>query len=206
MVRAKLSRAVVLAKALEIADADGLPALTMRRLAGELDVEAMSLYNHVSHKRDLHQGLVDLVWGEVDPAADADDWRTGVSRMATSTYRALLAHPWFLSLPVTYGGVNRLHVIDAMLAHLRGGDISPDAAFHALHVIDGYVAGYAWQAISYLSADETEERARQTLSQVDTDALPHLMEHVQQHMDATEEEDGFAYGLDLLLEGLAARS
>ena len=81
MARAGLTRETVLDAAMALADRDGLDALSMRRLAGDLGVEAMSLYNHVSSKKDLHAGLIDLVWGEVDTALDEPDWRAGLHRL-----------------------------------------------------------------------------------------------------------------------------
>lgn len=203
MARAGLTRETVLTTALGLADAEGLEAVSMRRLAAELGVEAMSLYHHVASKRDLHAGLIDLVWSDVDVALDEPDWRAALHRLCGSAHRALLRHPWFFRLPLTEGGAARLAVIDATLAHLDRGDVAPDAAFHALHVIDGHVYGYTWQALEFAPSDAALPSAEQLRALVEP--YPHLARHAQQHLDAVPAGDGFVIGLDMLLDGLDRR-
>lgn len=202
MVRAGLTREGVLAAALRLADAEGLDAVTMRRLAGSLGVEAMSLYNHVPGKRDLHAGLADLVWSEVDLAISEPDWRAALHRLCGSAHRALLAHPWFFRLPLADGGPARLAVIDATLAHLESGGIPPATTFHALHVLDGHVYGYSWQALEFAPTDATPsfDEARALVA-----PYPHLAAHAHQHFADPPPGDGFTLGLDLLLDGLERR-
>lgn len=202
MARAGLTRDSVIAAAGALADSDGLAAVSMRRLAAELNVEAMSLYNHVANKEDLHRGLVDGVWAQVDLALDDQDWRSALHRLCGSAYRAMVAHPWFLSLPVTYGGQRRLAVIDATLTHVKRSGETADAAFHVLHVLDGFVAGYAWQEVGYADLVTTGEEGATLLEFIDADALPHLMEHARQHVEGAPPGDGFAIGLDMLLNSL----
>src|SRR3954465_14002727 len=96
--RARLSRERVLRAAVALADAGGLEALTMRRLGEELGVEAMSLYKHVANKDDLLDGMVDLVFAEIElPSGDAD-WRTAMRARAVSARTALMRHPWATTL------------------------------------------------------------------------------------------------------------
>ena len=202
MPRAGLSKEAVLDAAVALADADGLSAVSMRRLASELGVEAMSLYNHVANKQDLHRGLVDRVWAEVDLALDEPDWRAALHRLCGSAYRAIIAHPWFMSLPVTFGGMHRLEVINATLLHVKRAGAGKTTTFHALHTLDGFVAGFAWQAIGYADMDATKDRADEMLAALDPEALPHLIEHARQHFEGLAEDDGFVIGLDVLLDGL----
>lgn len=202
MRRGTLSRKAVIEAAVKLANDDGLSGVTMRRLAASLDVEAMSLYNHVANKQAVIEGIADHVWRQIDQADDATDWRTGVHRVALSSHQSMLAHPWFMSLPVVYGGPARLFVLNAMLSHLRRGGVPAEAAFHAQHAIDGYIFGYTWQAIGYLDTDAIEERGRAMLDAVDTTQLPYLMEHVAQHQEVTLMGGGFEFGLDLLLDSL----
>lgn len=201
MARAGLTRETVLDAAMALADRDGLDALSMRRLAGDLGVEAMSLYNHVSSKKDLHAGLIDLVWGEVDTALDEPDWRAGLHRLCGSAHRALLRHPWFFQLSLMDAGAARLAVIEATLTHLDRGGVSAGTAFHALHVLDGHVYGYSWQAIQFAPMDTPLDMLDETLAALG--AYPRLAEHARQHLDAHPGGDGFVMGLDLLLDGLA---
>src|SRR5207247_1420609 len=84
--RAPLSRERVLEAAVRLADEGGIESLTMRKLARALDVEAMSLYNHVANKDDLVDGIVDLVVSEIDLPATADDWETAIREYAISAH------------------------------------------------------------------------------------------------------------------------
>jgi AcrR family transcriptional regulator len=202
MARAGLTRDAVIDAALALADGDGLAAVSMRRVASDLGVEAMSLYNHIADKQDLHTGLADRVWSEVDLARDEPDWRRALHRLCGSTHAALLRHPWFFSLPLAEGGPTRLAVIEATLAHIAAGGIGADAAFHALHVLDGHVYGYTWQALEFApsaSAVPEPDALEQMLA-----PYPHLRAHAQQHFDGAPAGDGFVIGLDLILDGLAA--
>src|SRR3954453_10140535 len=92
--RARLSRERVLRAAVALADSGGLEALTMRRLGEDLGVEAMSLYKHVANKDDLLDGMVDLVFAEIELPAPGAEWRTAMRERAVSARAALLAHPW----------------------------------------------------------------------------------------------------------------
>lgn len=200
MARAGLSRDVVLAAACELADAEGIGAVSMRRLASELGVEAMSLYNHVASKGDLHAGLVDLVWSEVDLGLGQPDWRAGLHVLLGSAHQALLRHPWFFRLPLTDGGSARLAVIDATLAHLHRGGTAPETAFHALHVLDGHVYGYTWQELEFAPSN-TVALVPEVMRQI-VAPYPHLATHAQQHLEDPPAGDGFVIGLDMLLDGV----
>lgn len=200
-----MSRDLIVDAAIAIADDEGLAALSMRRLAAATNVEAMSLYNHIADKNDLHAAMVGRIWQGVDLARDEPEWRLALHRLCGSAHRALSAHPWFfaLSLPAN-GGVSRLDVIEATLAHLRAGGLSDDVAFHALHVIDGFVYGFSWQASEFAAPDalpDGNEIVRMLESR------PLVQAHAAQH-GAFEAQhpprDGFAFGLDALLDGLTA--
>src|SRR5690349_9083372 len=92
--RHPLSRDRVLDAAIAFADAEGLEALSMRKLAQALGVEAMSLYNHVSSKADLVEAMVDRVVGEIELPDPAGDWEAAVRTCAVSAHEAFLRHPW----------------------------------------------------------------------------------------------------------------
>ena len=190
MARGTLTREAILDAAVAIADADGLEALSMRRLGSGLGVEAMSLYNHVAKKEDLLRGIVDRVWDEVDLALDERDWRAALHRLCGSAHRAMLAHRWFFQLPVAYGGPARMRVIDATLAHLDAGGVAPELAFHALHVLDGHVYGYSWQDIGFADVPTSGDEAARALSALDLGGLPHLMAHALQHLQDVPPGDG----------------
>src|SRR5690242_1263213 len=96
--RTQLTREQVVTAAIELADRDGIESISMRRLAQELGVEAMSLYTHVRNKDDLLDGMVDAVISMIPMDADADagavDWRTSLRRMALGARGVMLRHPW----------------------------------------------------------------------------------------------------------------
>ena len=96
--RPRLSRSFVLKAALEVVDHKGIAALTMRRLAQELTVEAMSLYHHISNKDDLQDGMIDLVFAEIDLPPRAIAWKRALHLRSISVRRALVRHPWATGL------------------------------------------------------------------------------------------------------------
>src|SRR6266540_4084712 len=92
--RVPLSRERVLHAAIRLADQGGIEALSMRKLAQELGVEAMSLYNHVANKNDVLDVMVDAVAGEIAAPSGEADWKTAIRTIAISSYETLLRHPW----------------------------------------------------------------------------------------------------------------
>jgi AcrR family transcriptional regulator len=95
--REPLSRERILRTAVSLADREGLDALSMRRLAGELDAGAMTLYHYVSGKDELLEGMVDIVFGEIELPAGGD-WRTAMRRRCASARDVLVRHAWAIGL------------------------------------------------------------------------------------------------------------
>ncbi len=191
--------------ALALADAEGIEALSMRRLAKELGVEAMSLYNHVAHKDEILGGITDLVASEVDLPSDASDWRTAMRRNAISARDVLLRHRWATSLWMRQGGgPARLRNGDWMLRTLREAGFSKDLIYHGFHILESYVLGYTLQQLNFpYKGEELAGIATTFLQQLPADAYPDLVEHIRQHLEPHDEETGgFELGLDLILDGL----
>src|SRR5678816_2585028 len=92
--RKPLSRERVLRAAIELADADGIEALSMRKLARELGVEAMSLYNHVANKDAILDGIVEVVAAEAEFPADETEWKSAIRQSAIATRDMFVRHPW----------------------------------------------------------------------------------------------------------------
>src|ERR1700681_4261143 len=92
--RIPLSRERVIRAAIALADASGIESLTMRKLGQELGVEAMSLYNHVANKDDIIDGIVDLVFSEIELPAAGAGWKPAMRKRAISAHDALLRHRW----------------------------------------------------------------------------------------------------------------
>jgi AcrR family transcriptional regulator len=208
--RSQLSRDLVLRTAVEYADRHGLEALSMRKLADELGAGAMSLYHYVPNKTDLIDGMVDLVFAEIElPALDVD-WRTAMRRRAVSTREALNRHRWavgHMEGRSTHGPANlRLH--DAVLGCLRAAGFSLEMTVHAYSVQDAYIYGFALQETD-MTPETREDFAAVAAQQMEDYAalladFPNLVEVVGGHVAkagydyATE----FLFGLDLILDGL----
>ena len=205
--RAPLNRERVLGEALVLADTSGIDSLTMRNLGRELGVEAMSVYNHVANKEDILDGIVDLVFGEIELPPEGADWKPAMRERAISAHEALLRHPWATSLMQsrTKPGPATLRHHDTVLGTLRRAGFTVVLAAHAFSVIDGYVYGFAMQQmnIPLQTPEQVAEVGEGILRQL-AGSYPHLAEMITEHAmkpgyDYAEE---FEYGLDLILDGL----
>jgi AcrR family transcriptional regulator len=208
--RAPLSRDRVLRTAIALADERGLGELSMRRLAKELGVEAMSLYNHVAHKGDLLDGMIDLVFSEIDAPSSEGDWKAALRRRAVSTRAALRRHPWAVGEMEGRSdhGPSNLRIHDAVLGCLRGAGFSLEMTVHAYSVQDAYIYGFALQETDM--APETREDFAAVAQQQMVDyaaALadyPHLVEVVGGYVARAgyDYDTEFLFGLDVILDGL----
>src|SRR5262245_59502850 len=130
--RTPLNRERVLRAAVDLADREGIDALSMRRLAQELGVEAMSFYNHVDGKEDLLNGMIDLIVGEIDPPSADGDWKAIARARILSARRTMLRHPWASTVIVsrTEPSPVIMRYMDSMAGILRGGGFSVDLLHH----------------------------------------------------------------------------
>ncbi len=207
--RVPLSRERVLAAAIDIADGGGIEALSMRRLGQKLGVEAMSLYNHVANKDDLHVGMLDIVVGEMELPPGGRNWKVAMRRCAVSAHEVLIRHPWACGLLV--GGTSkpapsRLRHVDAILRCLREGGFSVELTHHAYHALDSHIIGFTlWQlSFPFETHEELKGMATDVLRELRVEEYPHFVEHVMHHL-AEPREDApteFDFGLDLILDGL----
>jgi AcrR family transcriptional regulator len=208
--RAPLSRERVLHAAVALADAGGFESLTMRKLAKELGVEAMSLYNHVASKDDLLDGMVDLVFAEIEPPPPGADWKAAMRTRAVSTREALGRHRWAIGLMegrTSHGPANlRLH--DAVLGCLRSAGFSLAMTVHAYSALDAYIYGFALQERDMASESAGDFAAEAQRQMHDYRAVladfPHLVEVVGGHVAQAGYDYAaeFAFGLDLMLDAL----
>jgi AcrR family transcriptional regulator len=166
--RIPLSRERILQTALELVDAEGVEALTMRRLGETLGFEAMSLYRHVESKDDVLQGILDLVLAEWEPPDAPGDFADSIRRSALSVHEALARHPWAaLQLMRTPGfRPARIGYMNSLLGRLRKSGFDADTAYVAYHVLDAHIFGFAlWEAVYTAGATDPEavERLMQAI-------------------------------------------
>jgi AcrR family transcriptional regulator len=204
---ARLSRDKVLASALALADAEGLAAVTMQRVARTLRAEPMSLYRHVRNKDDLLDGLVDLVYAEIELPSPDEPWRPAMRRRAISARRVLLTHSWAVSLMESrsHPGPANLAHHEAVVGNLFNAGFSAAMAVRAYNLVDSYIYGFTLQEhqLPFESTQELAELAPEMLQTFPDGAYPHL-ETVATKLVAAgfRYADEFEYGLDLILAGI----
>lgn len=215
--RTALNREGVLAAAMQLADAEGLAAVTMRRLAASLGVEAMSLYHHLPGKAGLLDGLVEAVVAEVhaelEQLGPVDGWRAGLRGRCLAAREVMLRHPWAPGLissrpaipPSLYG-----YFEDVLATLIRGG-FSYHLAHRALHALGSMVLGFTQELFSPTTAGGSvdTDAAEEDLAAM-AEALPHLTAMVEAELHAADDptlgwcdsQAEFEFTLDLMLDGL----
>src|SRR5215472_6663830 len=206
--RKPLSRERVLRAALKLADRYGLAELTMRKLGQALGVEAMSLYNHVAGKDELLDGLVDIVFDEIELRCEGGDWKAAMRRRAISAREVLGRHRWAVGLMEsrTNPGPANLRHHESVLRCLREAGFSVELTAHAYSALDSYIYGFALQQAS-LPFETGQQAADVTGSIMEAFAsgeYPRLSEIATEHVmkPGYSYEREFEFGLDMLLDGL----
>ena len=206
--REPLSKHRVLLAAVRIADEEGIAALSMRRLGQALGVEAMSLYKHVANKDDLLAGIVDIVAAEIEWPAIGGDWQRSMRRRAVSAYEVLLRHPWATMLIVSRANVGpaMLGYVDATIGCLKEAGFSYAMADHAWNAIDSHVYGFTLQKLNFpFEPSEYATMAEAFLPMIPAAQFPYLNGMSQQVIDGQHNGlHDFEFGLDLIVDGLAA--
>jgi AcrR family transcriptional regulator len=206
--RVPLNRERVFRAAVALADERGIESLTMRALGEELGVEAMSLYYYVANKDELLDGMVDLVYGEIELPSSEADWKTAMRRVATSAHEALSRHRWAITLMETRtrpGPANLRHH-DSVIRTFREAGFSIKQAIHAFSLVDSYISGFALQELTlpFDTSEELAEAAESILAQFPADEYPHLAETITEHVTKSgyDYADEFEVGLDLVLDAI----
>lgn len=206
--RRPLTRDRVIAEAVTLADRHGIAALSMRRLAERLRVEAMSLYYHVPNKDSLLDGMVDAVFAEIDLPPDGVGWRAALRHRTVSARAALRRHPWAIGLMDSRArpGPATLGHHDAVIGCLRGAGFSVVLAAHAFSAVDAYLYGFALQenSLPFTDPDELAGVADAILDASAAATYPHFTELAVEHalQPGYDYGEEFDYGLDLILDGL----
>jgi AcrR family transcriptional regulator len=182
----------------------------MRKLGEALGVEAMSLYNHVTNKSDVLDGMIDIVFSEVDLPSGDGNWRAAMRRRAISARQVLRRHPWAIGLMEsrTSPGPSTLRHHDAVLGCLRGAGFSIELTAHAYSLLDSYIYGFALQeaTLPFGNAEEAVQVAQDIFGEFSAGQYPHLTELTMQHVlrPGYDYGDEFEIGLDLILDALQA--
>jgi len=209
--RPRLSRERVLRGAMAVADAGGIDALTIRSLAQGLGVKPMSVYYYVANKDEILDGIVDLVFSEIELPAPGGDWRAEIRRRARSARRVLRQHPWAIALMEsrTSPGPATLRHHDAVIATLRAAGFSHELTAHAYALLDSQAYGFALQeaGLPFEGSDTVADVAEPIIERFSTGEYPHLVEMATEYYlrPGYDFGDEFEWGLELILEGLDRR-
>ena len=196
--------------AMSVADGEGIEAVTMRRLARELGIEAASLYHHLRGKEDILDGLVDVVASEIELPTASADWRNAISQRARNTRAVLRRHPWAVSLMASRRnpGPATLRLLEAGIRSFREGGFSIPLAAHAVSTVDSYVHGFVLQEVNLPFRDESELAAMTAaiMESFPASEFPYLFERTVEHVLQPGYDYGneFASGLGVVLSGITA--
>ncbi|CAN5376343.1 TetR/AcrR family transcriptional regulator C-terminal domain-containing protein [soil metagenome] len=181
----------------------------MRKLAAHLGFEVMSLYNHVANKRDLLEGMLDLVSGEVDlPDPATTDWKDGLRQVAIDAHALLLRHRWAGPISTNhFPGPNGWCRAETILGLLAAGGFAGHLRDLGYHAITLHVSGFTAQQIAY---DYDDEFQHEMLHRVEREfpaaEHPLMADHIRYHLDPDhtpgDRPDEFRFVLDLILDGL----
>jgi AcrR family transcriptional regulator len=203
----RLSREGIVAAAVELADQDGLDGLSMRRLAQHLGVDAMSIYYHVHDKETLLGEMADAVTAEIPPVPAGGPWTGQLRSLIMGARRVMLSHPWVVRVftdRATPTPAVLLH-IERVLAVLRGGGCPVDLSHHAIHLLGSRILGFSQDLF-----DDTPPAGAPPPDPAWAATMPHVAELAAAvthdgALSGCDDEAEFAFGLDLLLDGLERR-
>ena len=207
--RERLTRERVIDAGLHVMDTEGLDAVSMRRVAREVGVEAMSLYNHVRDKDDLLQGICDRVMADFDFPAETDDWEELVRAGARSWRNVLRAHPDVMRLFAetrgpSPGSPDSLLPTEFALRVLQAGGLSDRDTVQAFHAFGGYIQGYVMMESGPIRKSHESQGFEDAVAAMDPEAFP-VLRDVHRYFSECGADEQFEFGLDLLVKGLRAK-
>ncbi len=208
-VRPPLTRERALSAAIAVADNETIGALTMRRLAAILDVEAMSLYHHFANKDEILDGMIDQVFGEIELPSARAMWKSAMRRRSKSVRAVLTRHPWAIGLMESRSspGPCTLRHHDAVLGCLRGAGFSVEMAGHAFSLLDSYIYGFMLQELNlpFGEGDDVAKMVDAMMPDHAATSYPHLLEFAVTRVMKPRYRygDEFDFGLKVILDALA---
>ncbi len=201
-----LTRDTILEAAVALADERGIDALSMRKLAETLGIEAMSLYNHLKNKDDLLDGMVDAVVAEIKLPIANIEWKSAMRQRAISAHSMLLRHPWASMLIVSRINIGpaMLSYGDATLGCLRAAGFSYALADHAINAMDSHIYGFTLLQSNFpIEEKEYVQAAEQFLPMLPASTYPHVHGLAEEVISGRYSGvNAFTFGLDLILDGL----
>jgi AcrR family transcriptional regulator len=207
--RVTLSPERIVEAAVRVADVRGIAGVSMRNVAAELDVEAMSLYHHIADKESLLNALADWAFIQIDAPITTQPWRSEMEQRARSARQVLGSHPWALGLLSSRRspGLALMHHHEAVLACLRASGFSLRLALHAFSVLDAYVFGFVLTEVNlpFEGAEDAATMGNELVEVLAPDAFPNMLEVIQTRVmgGSYDYGDEFEVGLRLILDGLA---
>lgn len=209
--RPALSRDRIVDAAVRVADRGGLGRVSMRNVAAELGVEAMSLYHHLAGKDALLDAMTDRIFGRIALPGPDDPWRPAMADRASSARSVLSAHPWAVGLIESRRapGPALLAHHEAVLACLRRNGFGVSLAAHAFSAIDAYVYGFVLTELNlpFEAGEGAEQFVDGIRHLIPADRYPHMVEMITEQVLGKDYDyaDEFGYGLELILDGLERR-
>ncbi|MED7952651.1 TetR/AcrR family transcriptional regulator [Kitasatospora sp. NPDC058201] len=209
--RQPLSRERIVEAALRIVDAEGMDALSMRRVGQELGTGAASLYAHVGSKEELVELVLDLAYTEIElERPDPATWQEQVKRLLRRSRQVLLSHrdlaraAVVANVPVT---PHAMDIAEAMLGMLRAGGLDEQTAAYGVDLLGLYTTATAFEASTRGggNSEEFTERIRNYFDTVPTDRYP-MITSMAVALTRDVGDERFEFGLDILVAGLARQS
>jgi len=195
--------------ALRVMDAEGLEAVTMRRIGRELGVEAMSLYNHVEDKDDILNGVTELVFTRFDYPPFTGEWLEDAKAMAREWRRLLGLHPSVCQLLAErhkpLEGLASFRAMDAALGLLRSAGLSDRDAAQAFNALGSYILGYVTMEQGLMLGND-EDHAKQhdlAMDALKGSGLDNVVACLPHFADCNTDQQ-FEFGLDLIFRGIRA--
>src|SRR5680860_8497 len=209
-IREPVTRERAIRVAVALADARGIESLSMRKLAVELGIEAMSLYYHVKSKDKILDGMVDVVYSEFATPQAGDEWPSAMHTRAESTRRVLARHPWAISIKArTSPGPATLGHLDSVIGCLTAAGFSMPLAGHAISILDSYVLGFAQQEATLALDPSGDIPAARDEIMAQQEAMAEAFPNLADMAASLILQPGYAYGnefdfgLKLILDGIA---
>jgi AcrR family transcriptional regulator len=207
--RTPLSKERVLRAAIALADESGIDSLSMRRLGQSLGVEAMSLYNHARNKDEILDGIVDVVVGEIVTTARGADWKTSMRAQVIAARAVLLLHPWMPRVIETRAnpGPMGMRYLETIISIFREGGFSVDLTHHAMHVIGSRIYGFNQELYDTPGEAGEQPEIAPSAAREMAASYPYITElsaavSHEGGLGGCDDDVEFAFGLDLILDGL----